>query len=419
MSPPPPTISVERARTPTRLFQRLHLTSRHDLSQEPLSRQSQPRVSKRAIDSFYRTAKSYYNASQHALNELAASAALTQEEVDVIWSKHCMDMENLVEYEPDLSNCLKTTVLDSSPKCQKAWLMMRAGHHNIDTLNGEDYYRRLRDEVARQMALIRAFCNYRLYVLQDRLARARRAVIWFHAQQVNSFDAQTERADWAHNHATRWWRVQWMIDEELKALKRKTKPLLHAHLAPEHSDMAAGTALEREIDELIDRMHREAFPSWGDQEEEEEANDGPKELPVLTEDDIAELKASLGYATPIIIDTRTLKDSPALSLLTLQLLDKDCSICMASLDTPCEIKTCHHVFCFECIVRWVHPSAECPKCRRHTVMNDLRLLDVTKTNAGTGVNGKDIDETDKRRGHEDEDNASRKDLLPKARLQRE
>lgn len=42
-----------------------------------------------------------------------------------------------------------------------------------------------------------------------------------------------------------------------------------------------------------------------------------------------------------------------------------CAICLSLTEEPC-MTPCGHLFCFECLMRWVHSTEDtvCPKCRR-------------------------------------------------------
>jgi len=41
-----------------------------------------------------------------------------------------------------------------------------------------------------------------------------------------------------------------------------------------------------------------------------------------------------------------------------------CAICTDPLQSQCQLDSCEHVFCFECILRWTQTSSTCPLCKR-------------------------------------------------------
>ena len=48
-----------------------------------------------------------------------------------------------------------------------------------------------------------------------------------------------------------------------------------------------------------------------------------------------------------------------------------CSICAAVLENPVELP-CRHVFCSQCISRWLDTNHSCPNCRRNVRIRDLK-----------------------------------------------
>ena len=42
-----------------------------------------------------------------------------------------------------------------------------------------------------------------------------------------------------------------------------------------------------------------------------------------------------------------------------------CTICLKQFTKPCKIRTCGHIFCQKCILKWIKISKRCPICREY------------------------------------------------------
>ncbi|KYQ93169.1 hypothetical protein DLAC_05803 [Tieghemostelium lacteum] len=61
--------------------------------------------------------------------------------------------------------------------------------------------------------------------------------------------------------------------------------------------------------------------------------------------------------------------------------DKDCSICLSTIQNETEISDCKHKFCRECIENWVLNQIKCPLCKR-----DIKELVVVGSGQSIKVN---------------------------------
>ena len=50
-----------------------------------------------------------------------------------------------------------------------------------------------------------------------------------------------------------------------------------------------------------------------------------------------------------------------------------CSICTGVLEKPLET-SCQHLFCGECIQKWLSRRKSCPRCRKNITTTDLRQV---------------------------------------------
>lgn len=58
-----------------------------------------------------------------------------------------------------------------------------------------------------------------------------------------------------------------------------------------------------------------------------------------------------------------------------EISEKNCAICLDILDSPILIN-CHHLFCTECIVRWVELNTKCPLCREQ--LDSTKFIKIGK-----------------------------------------
>lgn len=84
---------------------------------------------------------------------------------------------------------------------------------------------------------------------------------------------------------------------------------------------------------------------------------------------------SLLFTPPILIngmERYLFRRSPVLKNPTLK-IDGYCTICMQNeLISP--LKTpCNHIYCYDCISRWLEKDESCPICRRDLALEDLAL----------------------------------------------
>lgn len=57
----------------------------------------------------------------------------------------------------------------------------------------------------------------------------------------------------------------------------------------------------------------------------------------------------------------------------------ECAICLSALQKPCTIKTCGHRLCYDCIIRCMQTSYNCPICRQTFAKQDLICLQTEGT----------------------------------------
>lgn len=69
--------------------------------------------------------------------------------------------------------------------------------------------------------------------------------------------------------------------------------------------------------------------------------------------------------------------------------DAKCPICLTLYKDPSIIRTCEHVFCFDCIRKWISQKPNCPLCKqrvdliKHRFKQDHRLEPTWKDEGKT------------------------------------
>ncbi|KAF2167393.1 hypothetical protein M409DRAFT_53997 [Zasmidium cellare ATCC 36951] len=367
-----------------RPFQKLYLPfaqTAHDIAQIQTSQPTQALLAhvQEITKGLSDAATVYRNASQRALNSLTAHSTLSKHEVDEVWIGHSTIVDRIQGLIHHLHASRSTMVpdllyalVDSTQEAREAWALLRAADKLVDLLNSPARIQRLKEETPSQMSIIIAYRKYREEVIATWLEDARRAVTLFNTVD----DTEDARADRAWNEATRWWTMKAQMYSQLQETKRDLKPSLRADLDPENPGMSAITAVEDEIDDLMEGMYYTMYEAV---EYEPDQEEGLVKVVAWSEHELEKLKTQLGSAVSVVIDTSK-KGSPALSPLEDQLLENICSFTMGEIEDPCMLKTCQHVFSYGYVVPWINSANKCAKCRGKADVHNLQLLDVTVPN---------------------------------------
>ena len=59
-------------------------------------------------------------------------------------------------------------------------------------------------------------------------------------------------------------------------------------------------------------------------------------------------------------------------------LDEDCSICADKLNNAVLVPCCQHIFCGECVIKWINTKHSCPMCRSNLIISNLVYINENK-----------------------------------------
>lgn len=71
-------------------------------------------------------------------------------------------------------------------------------------------------------------------------------------------------------------------------------------------------------------------------------------------------------------------------------LNGECSICISHIDNPVLEPSCQHLFCAECLLKWLKLKDQCPMCRAKIDVGDLVFLSNVNEEVNTPVKEKNI-----------------------------